>query len=207
MKWFKHLTDSHTNFKHRKLINEIGVEGYGVYWLCVELVGQQGKKYCIKAQEDWKIALKDTSRVDNGKLEKFLKTFAQANLICPKALEKGDLAIPKMKDYADEYSVRISRQYPDNVGVDKIRIDKIRIEYVKLKGWDLKTFNSNDFARTAKAIKTLLGRTKGEVEPILKGLAWISKQNYEWTLETLDKKWLDFMKPEKPEGAAGRKLD
>ncbi len=206
MKWFKHLTESHTNFKHRKIVLENGIDAYGVYWVCVELVGQQGKKFTIKADEDWKSALIDITKLNWERLEKYLISFSKVNLICPKALKQGDLAIPKMNEYADEYNTRISRQYPDNIGVDKIRIDKIREEYIKLKGWDLKTFTSNDFSRTAKAIKTLLLRTKGEVEPILKGLAWISKQNYEWTLETLDKKWLDFMKPEKPQGAAGRNL-
>ncbi len=111
---------------------------------------------------------------------------------------KTDLKLPKDILQTDKI---------DNIDkIDKINIQKIREEYIKLKGWDLKTLSSNDFSRTAKAIKTLLLRTKGEVEPILKGLVWISKQNYEWTLETLDKKWLDFMKPEKPEGAAGRNL-
>ena len=206
MKWFKHLTESHTNFKHRKIVLENGIEAYGVYWVCVELVGQQGKNFCINTEEDWKSALVDITKLNWERLEKYLISFSKANLICPKSLKNGGLAIPKMKEYADEYSTRVAREYPDSVGVDKIRIDKIREEYIKLKGWDLKTLSSNDFSRTAKAIKTLLLRTKGEVEPILKGLAWISKQNYEWTLETLDKKWLDFMKPEKPQGAAGREL-
>ena len=206
MKWFKHLTESHTNFKHRKIILEYGMESYGVYWICVELVGQQGKKFYIKAEEDWKSALIDITKLTWEKLEKYLISFSKVNLICPKALKNGDLAIPKMKDYADEYSVRISRQYPDDVGVDKIRIEQIRTEYIRLKGYSLTNLSKNDYARLGKATKTLLERTKGDTNLVLRGLAWIAKQNYEWTLETLDKKWLDFMKPEKPEGAARRIL-
>ena len=36
MKWFKHETRRNAQLK--RLIMEFGLEGYGVYWLCMELI-------------------------------------------------------------------------------------------------------------------------------------------------------------------------
>lgn len=80
--------------------------------------------------------------------------------------------------------------------VDKSRIDKIREEYNIIKGLDLKNYFPDDFARTAKAIKTLINKAGNKDELVLKALRWMATQRYEWTLETLVKKWADFMKVE-----------
>jgi len=78
--------------------------------------------------------------------------------------------------------------------VDKIRIDKIRREYIRLTGLDLKDFKPDDYARTGKAIKTLISKADGNDEKVLGALEWISKQDYHWTLETLIKKWVEAVK-------------
>ncbi len=85
--------------------------------------------------------------------------------------------------------------------------NKIREEYIRLKGFDPINLSSNDYGRMGRAIKTLLTRANGNTDLVMRGLQWQAKQPYSWTLETLDKKWLDFMKPEKPEGAGGRELE
>ena len=189
------------------------MEGYGVYWVCVELVGQQGKKYRINAQEDWKIALKDITKLSDEKLETYIKMFSETNLICPKALEKGELAIPKMKDYADEYSTRVSRQPPDNVVVDKIRIDKIILHYIKEKGWEESikknpSLQGDIFKRNVKPAKQLLMIANND-EEVIKSITRMTedykKKNLSWTLETVirhyaeltkSKSWLDEFKKE-----------
>lgn len=78
--------------------------------------------------------------------------------------------------------------------IAKNRIDKIRIEYIKIKAFRLEDFSSDDFARTAKAIKSLLLKTNND-DLVIEGLRWASRQNWcDWTLETVNKKWPDFMK-------------
>jgi len=89
------------------------------------------------------------------------------------------------------------------VYADKIRIEQIRTEYISLKGFVIKNLLPTDYARMGKAIKSLLERTNGDAELVIKGLQWISKQNYSWTLETLDKKWIEFTaNPQPPKGGA-----
>lgn len=189
------MTDSHANRKMRQILRKHGLERYAFCWVCRELIGKEGNgKYRINAEKDWKLTLKDITGLSEEKIKSYLEYQAKIGAIDRKALEKGDLYIPKMKEYGDEYSVRVSRQSPDTLVIDKIRIDKIRLEYIKVKGLDIKNFFPDDFARTAKAIKNLVTKAQGNDELVIQALHWIAKQTYEWTLETLNRKWPEFMK-------------
>ena len=45
MKWFRHMTASHTDEKLCAVLDEVGLEGYGFWWILVEVVaGQVGPK-------------------------------------------------------------------------------------------------------------------------------------------------------------------
>jgi hypothetical protein len=194
MRWFKHLTDSYINIKHREIVNDFGLEGYGLYWICLELIGQQGHNFRLNSTKSWKKALKSASGLSEEKMEKILNRFGELNLVCPKSLAKGDLYVPKMKERADEWTTRNSREAPELLRIEYNRIEEIRREYIKLKGLDIKNFFPDDYARTAKAIKTLVTKARGKDELVIEGLRWIASQTYEWTLETLSRKWIEFMK-------------
>lgn len=38
MRWFKHDTDAHRDAKLKRVIIKYGMEGYGLYWHCIELI-------------------------------------------------------------------------------------------------------------------------------------------------------------------------
>lgn len=83
----------------------------------------------------------------------------------------------------------------DSPRLAKNRIDKIRLEYIKIKGFELKEFSSDDYARTAKAIKNLVIKAKNNDGLVIKSLEWADKQGWcDWTLETINKRWPDFIK-------------
>lgn len=135
MKWFKHYSDAHSNLKTQAVIAKFGVLGYGFWWVCVELTAQQGSNFRILGEKDWKRGLAYRSRLSLAKVELLLTGFAEERLIDSEALQAGDLYIPKLSDYGDEYSGRrkpdvpiVSRQAPDSIVLDKIRIDKKRID-------------------------------------------------------------------------------
>lgn len=200
------MSDSHTNIKHREMLVDLGLEGYATYWICLELVAQQGVSFRLNNNKSWKKVLKDITKLSEEKLDKILKRFAELNLICSKSLLKDELYIPKMKERADEYSVRKSGHYRESVGleqirIDKNRIDKIRLVYTTLKNHSLTNYSSNDYARTGKAIVELINRAKDNDALVLEALEWMGEQKFEWTLETLNKKWVDFMayKQSKPQ--------
>ena len=85
------------------------------------------------------------------------------------------------------------------VVIEKNRIDKIRIEYIRIRGLDIKNFSSDDFNRTARAIKTLLIKSKLKDDLVINSIEWAAKQSWcDWTLETIIRRWPDFMKLYKP---------
>lgn len=97
-------------------------------------------------------------------------------------------------NWINKKELRGSAEGTPEDGVDKIRKEKIRKEYIRVKEFDISTFQSDDYSRMNKAINTLYAKAKKDAEVVCAGLEWLSKQGYEWTLETLIKKWPDFMK-------------
>ncbi len=82
--------------------------------------------------------------------------------------------------------------------LDKTILDKIRLHYTNLKCWDESSFLPADYGRMHKAIKVLVTKAKGLDEEVVLALDWISStyngKGLDWTLETLSKKWPDFLK-------------
>lgn len=131
MKWFKHLSDARTNLKLIQVVMKHGIEGYGLWWMCVELVAQQGEKNRIKKEKCWKMTLARDSMMSEERLMTLLQAFGEYRLLDKIGLEMGDLYIPSLKEYGDEYSEKVrreSRHQRDKVVLDKIRIDKNRLD-------------------------------------------------------------------------------
>jgi len=135
MKWFQHLSTAYTDIALKEIIAEYGMEGYGFYWICCELVAQQGKNYRFPSKLKWKKTLKLVSTLPEPKIDELLQRFAELNLISQKALKNGALSIPKMRKYSDNYTKYPQRYFKvtskslleDKNRIDKIRIDKNRI--------------------------------------------------------------------------------
>lgn len=120
MKWFRHNSDSFTNLKMQELLDAEGLEGYGIFWLCCELVAQQGdeSEFSLNGDKAWKRALVRVSKLSEKRVDALLQKCAELRLISADDLKKGKLSIPKMADYVDEYTAklrRVSGQTPDNV--------------------------------------------------------------------------------------------
>ncbi len=136
MKWFRHETVAHTNLKLQNVIEVFGMEGYGYFWACLEIIGLQGENYRLKAEKNWKIYLKKQTNLTIEKQDAMLIFFAQNRLMDKKALEKGDLFFPKMTEYSDDYTKkvrRVSGQGTDNVPLHNITIHNNTIHNSKEK--------------------------------------------------------------------------
>lgn len=117
MKWFRHNTDSYCNIKLQAILHEFGLQGYALYWLCLELVGQQGMDEVhqneprLNQNRTWMHSLCTISGLEMNQLQAWLKRFGELELIDSKSLQEGKLYIPKMLEYLDEYTLRrVSRQ-------------------------------------------------------------------------------------------------
>lgn len=137
MKWFKHYSDAHQNLKFKAVLSRHGLAAYGLFWICDELVANQGEGNRIPKYKLWKEAISFTTRLEIEEMDKYLAFFAEIGLIDAEALAQDDLFIPKLAEYGDEYSSRpkklptVSGESRDNVVLDKIRIDKNRREESK----------------------------------------------------------------------------
>ena len=62
MKWVKHDTDAHRDAKLKRLMLAYGMEGYGLYWYCVELIAGDVSpdKYTFELEHDAEIIGHDT---------------------------------------------------------------------------------------------------------------------------------------------------
>lgn len=141
MKWFQHFSDSHTNGKHRQLIKKYGMEGYGLFWLCDELVGKEGHNLALKEKDDWKGMLEDISHLKKDLILEMVQFMAEMNLISKKSLSKGILAIPKLAKYSDDYSRRRirtpSEQSPNNVRLHNTTLQDNTTHIAFEKFWSL----------------------------------------------------------------------
>ena len=138
MKWFQHQSNSHRDFNVEPLVDKYGMEGYGLFWLCGEIIAEKGISYKITEDKGWKRYLMSRSKFPEGKLNEILNEMAELNLIDKKELDKGCLSMPKMENYSDDYTKkirRVSEQSTDSVptvsGPDKIREDKIRLDKIR----------------------------------------------------------------------------
>lgn len=205
MKWFRHNVDSHINLKHRDLMVEFGLEGYAIYWICLEFIAHQGHNYRLNGSKSWKKALLAVSNIECQKLEKILYKMGELNLICHKSLEKGDLYIPKMKEYSDEYTKRIRRiseQGADKVSLQYNTLQDITIHYITKKGWYGEASKNKDlmnelFKRNVSPIKKLYILAQGDKNRVLEAIDWFGglcdKKGLSWTIETIIKWYPEFL--------------
>jgi len=145
MKWFQHQSNAHRDFNIEPFVDKFGMEGYGLYWICAEIIAEKGDVYQISEKQGWKRYLISRSRFPEGKVDEMLFEMAELNLIDKNNFKKGILHMPKMSRYSDDYTKKVRREYeqgtesvrtvsvPDKIRGDKKREDKIKIDKIILE--------------------------------------------------------------------------
>jgi len=167
MHWFKHDADASQDAKLQNVLLDYGLEGYGLYWYCLELI--VGKidvdNITFELEHDARIIARNTGSTAQ-KVEEMMRYFvaqglfeasAGGNVTCmklAKRLDKSMTSNAKMRELIDKVrdknhdSVMISHDKSminhDGVMQDKIRIDKNRIDKKK------RSAKSSDFEPSAK---------------------------------------------------------
>jgi hypothetical protein len=119
MRWFKHMTQSHDDEVLSELMDEFGAEGYGVWWLILEKIGQSMDetercfaRYSVKV---WA----NSCRVSTKKFQNIVR-FLEKHGVFSLNFEQNYLTIEccNLLKYRDEYSkkkIKKSGENPDNV--------------------------------------------------------------------------------------------
>ena len=145
MKWFKHDSNASRDAKLEKLIMKYGVEGYGLYWYCIEIIAGELsiENITFELEHDSEI-LAYKLKMDSRKVEEIMAYCIHLNLfdINPDTNRVRCMALAKR---VDEYTAKnpeimkiknsivkqlpiVSGQNHDSVLPDKIRLDKIRLD-------------------------------------------------------------------------------
>jgi len=120
MRWFKHLTTSSRDEKLMRLRDEFGVEGYGLYWLVLELIAEQctannNKVFIELSPRNWR----KTTEISPKKFQLFLTFTQEISLFSVEKSEKLiKVSCPNLLKYRDEYTRKKGKnsgQTPDNV--------------------------------------------------------------------------------------------
>ena len=110
MRWFKHDSDAHMDAKMRRLIHKWGIEGYGLYWYCLELIAKDvgTTNLTFELEHDAEILAHDM-RMSREKVEDMmrymidLKLFegSEGRITCLKLFNRIDLSQGGTKAFRD----------------------------------------------------------------------------------------------------------
>lgn len=185
MKWFKHDSNANTDAKLEKLMIRFGLEGYGLYWYCLELIAAQIEKHNLtfELEHDSEIL----SRRTGMHVERVQDVMSYMTEIKLFENDRGVITCLKMASRTDEYTQKImkkhavasvvptvSGQTPDSIVTKSVLIEEKEEKeekqgrftpptleeiksYISEKGYQV---NANDFINHYEANGWMRGKTK-----------------------------------------------
>lgn len=137
MKWIKHDTDANQDAKLQNVMLDYGLEGYGLYWYCIELIAGKVDKDNITfdLEHDARIIARNAGCTAQ-KVEEMMRYFVDVGLFensqgvvtCLKLarrLDKSMTSNPEMRNIIESLKSHDSiMTKSENIMQDKIRLDK-----------------------------------------------------------------------------------
>lgn len=148
MKWFKHDTDANMDAKLQDILLDYGLEGFGLYWYCLELIASKVSKDNItfELEHDARIIARNTG-TSVVRIEEMMRKFialglfesSNGRITCLKIASRIDKSMvsPSMRVIVDKCHDKYGKSHDpvmiqsEKVMLDKKRTDKKRIEEIK----------------------------------------------------------------------------
>lgn len=141
MRWIKHDSDANQDAKLQNVLLDYGLEGYGLYWYCIELIAGKVDKDNItfELEHDARIIARNVGSTAQ-KVEEMMRYFvdlglfedSQGTITCLKLarrLDKSMTSNPEMRQLIENIkshdSIMTQSEKPMQ---DKIRLDKTRVD-------------------------------------------------------------------------------
>ena len=132
MKWFKHDTDANMDAKLQEVMLDYGLEGYGLYWYCIELIAQRvnGDNLTFELEHDCRIIARNTGSTPQ-KVEQMMKSFIGLGLL---NADNGHVFCLKLASRCDDFTAKAVRRNGikpvtnQSVGVSPSLSDKVPLE-------------------------------------------------------------------------------
>src|SRR3990167_91916 len=218
MKWFEHDANASEDVKILLLEEKFGNNGYAFFFKCLEIIAKEGIKGSISFEKFPKRMLAKKTNVSDEVADKILTEMGRLKLCDPKLLKNNTLSFPNFKKRADTYSKRMQSklerslsiirskdkessptiQYNTTHNKTKPNITKQYItdvveKFVSIRGFSRESLFNDDWVRFQTAAKNLLIKADCDVETCFLAIEWVSEQGYPWTLETVVKKYPEFL--------------
>jgi|GEM_PF-2776371 len=109
MRWFKHISNAHQDEKMARLVSELGLEGYGFYWLILETVAGQIEAGSDRTDLDYPIAFwREITGFSPKKLRKFAEFCSEIEIFSAKFSENSlTIDIPNILKYREVNAARV----------------------------------------------------------------------------------------------------
>lgn len=151
MKWIKHDTDANLDAKLQNVMLDYGLEGYGLYWYCIELIAGNVNKenLTFELEHDARIIARNTGSTSQ-KVEEMMRYFVEIGLFensrgtisclkLAKRLDKSMTSNPEMRAIIEQLKnhdcVMVnhdeSMTESENPMQDQIRLDQTRLDQNK----------------------------------------------------------------------------
>lgn len=172
MKWFKHDSDANMDARLQEVLLDYGLEGYGLYWYCIELITQKvdSENITFELEHDARIIARNTGSSPQ-KVQEMMTRFVEIGLFencdgvitclkLAKRLDKSMTNSPAMREFIDNV-----RERHDIVRKCQPRIDKKKNRIEEDKN------NNNDIKDVLNHLNMVTGRrfeTDKEIKARLK---------------------------------------
>lgn len=166
MKWIKHDTDANQDAKLQNVLLDYGLEGYGLYWYCLELIAGRVDvdNVTFELEHDARIIARNVGSTPQ-KVEEMMRYFVKNKLFegdngvitCMKLAKRLDRSMtsnPQMREIISNLKSHDSvMTKSEKVMQDKIRLDKNRIDKNILLENEKKLSNAFDIFYSAGLVK------------------------------------------------------
>ena len=204
MDWFRHDSNANLDEKLQEVLLDYGLEGYGLYWYCIELiVGKTNTdNITFELKHDARIIARNTGSTPQ-KVEEMMKRFVTIGLFenvdgkitclkVAKRLMSSATSNPQMRNLIQ--NIKISHDSvmtaSDKISPDKTRLDKIRLDKNKPSRAValVNEYVDDGFNQFYEAYPKKVGRdaalkswekVKPPIDDVIYALAW-QKQSEQW---------------------------
>lgn len=141
MKWIQHDTDANQDAKLQNVLLDYGLEGYGLYWYCIELIAGKvdANNITFELEHDARVIARNTGSTPQ-KVEEMMRYFVNIGLFessnntitclkLAKRLTQSMTSNPQMREIIKNFKGHDEvMTKSDEVMQDKIRLEENRID-------------------------------------------------------------------------------
>lgn len=205
MKWFKHDTDANMDAKLQEVLLDYGLEGYGLYWYCIELIaGKVGaENLTFSLEHDARIIARNTGGTTQ-KITEMMTRFVEVGLFedkdglvtcmrLAKRLDKSMTSNPDMRaaiegirNNHDLVMTQSAKPMQEENRLEENRLEEKRTEESKSKQKE----STDNFNEVLLHLKNVTGRSFRESTDLKSRLKDYSVEELKIVIDYKAKEWM-----------------